>query len=750
MRDLVQRVRTARAEILRTVLIAGLVGLFVVLTGIAPAPTLIQAVLTLVAAVLLSVATAVQLSTAPPDGPDRGGRHAAHGLASLASLLPSRDEVQRLTSRLRAKPETGNLDDRWARHVESVTERWQRGERGVSQAGGGNDDPGTTRQAGRGKDDPATAGRPAAPVVAEAVDRPLGPGLSRRRITAAGAAAVALAVVLWLPIGVVGHVAVAVATFLFGSAGYAAPLLPALALGLLPPAHHEPVPWRLLFRRRGPGRRDLGRVALAALVATRERVLTRPAGIVLVTLGALHLLRDSPGFTELGLRRGGGIVGMVVGEPLYLLCSPSGGIGLLCAVLVSVAVAGTAYLRPYRGQPFATAALAVLLAVPLVGLGIGRLWGYDYVLGVRGDRVVVLAGVARDARHEVSDTGLSTRDIPAIALELLDDGIPVADTGDGERLAQELAQPPAVRTFPGSAEDLTVGTCFTTVGPQAELRYATPCGTTHSGEVYFIGRLPLTNDPGPRIADAVARAVCEKAYGGYLGVPFGGSYLPVETPLRLGTSWTPRPVIACWLRAVGAASLHGSRVVAALTQQTNWDTGPGCRVTKGDNLTLVSGGPGTGCVTPHRGRPESVGTGTLTIDATLTVGGSFPAGARAGVSCVDGADAASGYYLSVLPDATLELWKHVGTARTGLQQAKARRASTLKPDAPLDLHVTCGVRADGAGVDISASLGGTAGTTLQFSDLTQPVRRISPRLYVEAGDPTPITVTVTSFTATLG
>src|SRR5206468_3242631 len=102
-----------------------------------------------------------------------------------------------------------------------------------------------------------------------------------------------------------------------------------------------------------------------------------------------------------------------------------------------------------------------------------------------------------------------------------------------------------------------VGDCFSTAGADTGLRYATPCGAAHAGEVYFVGRLPLVRDPGARVAEAVARAVCEKPYGGYLGVPFGQSYLGIEAPLRAGGPWRPRPAMACWLRAVAPAPLRG-------------------------------------------------------------------------------------------------------------------------------------------------------------------------------------------------
>ena len=734
-------------------LIAVLIQVFLVITGIAPIPQAYQVVLTLLAAVGLSVAITGQLRIAPSGDT---GESAAHG---LGTLVPGRDELERLTRRLRRPSTDESLDDRWARHVSDVTERWRDDPGDVADAGDRADraDPPTARlRTGRGgimtAAGPRTLDAPhtgVGPPVDAPPAQPAPPGPSLRRILLVSAASVALAVLLWLPAGVVGvagQLAVTVSTFLFGYAGYAAPLLPVLALGLLPAAHHEPVPWRLLVARRRSFRKKLRQVGWPALRAARERVLTRTAGIVLAVLGALHLLRDGPGFSELAFRRAGGIVGAVVGAPLGWLGGASGGIALLGTLLVCAAVAATAYPRPTRGPKFATSALALLLAVPLLGLTIGRLTGYDYLLGARGDRVVVLAGVSRDARHEIDDTGVSTKDIPAIARQLLATGIPVAGSSDGRRLAAELARPATAPTFPGSGGDLTPGACFTTVGPQAELRYPAPCGAAHTGEVYFIGRLPLTADPGTQMADAIGRAMCEKAYGDYLGVPYGGSFLPVEAPLR-AAAWTPRPVAACWLRSVGPMSLRGSRLVASLVQGTGWDAGPGCHATAAERLTLVVDGKGGRCVTPGPSHPESVSGGTLTMDATLAVTDNFPADARVGIGCVDGADATTGYYIDILANGTMELWKHTSAGHQGLLAVKPKRTTSLKPNTPFDMHLTCLVRADGSGVEINAV---TASTTLAYADRTQPIQRISPRLFVEAGAVAPITLTVSAFAATFG
>src|SRR5947207_841117 len=388
MRDVARQVlRAVLPHTVRTVLVTAAVQALVVITGVAPAPAAYQLVLTLLAALLIAVVTGWQVHVAPTgDQATAGGRHAR---ALVTALIQRRDSPAE------------SLEERWARHVRSVNERWRAG--------------GTTAVRERTDSPPVEA--------ADEPPRPALPPPSRRRVAVVSLASATLAVLLWLPIGPPGRIAFAAATFVVGYGAWALPLLPPLALPWLPPSSRQPVPWRLLAKR-WPAPAELSTVTVAALRAVREQVFTRPAGVVLAGLGLLHLLRDTPGFAELAYRRAGGLAGMAVGGPLAWACSVSGAIGLLCALLASAAVTTTWYVRPYRGRDFAAATLAVLLAVPLGGAAVLRFVGYDYVLGTNGAHLVVLAGVSRHDRHQVTDTGVSTVDVPSTLGSLLREGSP--------------------------------------------------------------------------------------------------------------------------------------------------------------------------------------------------------------------------------------------------------------------------------------------------------------------------------------
>lgn len=781
MRDVARLLREALPDVLRTLSIAGLVQLFAAMTGIAPAPAAYQIALTLLLAALIAAATVWQRHVAPlvDTHAGAGGRHAAGGLAAL----PLRDLAEATTALVRRRGPAEDIDQRWTRHVQDVTERWQGALIGP-EPDAVEAEP--ERDAAR---DPLVPPPPPAPA------RPAPPGASRLRIAAVAAAAAALAALLWLPIGPVGEVAVAVTTFVVGYGAYALPALPLLALRILPPSRHEPVPWRRLLRRAplpaargdqaadGAARRrgrvrlarptgaDLGRVATAVLAATREHVFSRPAGVLLAALGLLHLVRDAPGFGDLAFRRAGGLAGLLVAEPLRWLASSSGGLGLLAALGISAAVVTAGYLRPYRGREFATACLAVLVLLPLLGLTVSRFFWYDYTLGARGDQVVVLAGVSPHARHVVEETGISTSDLsPSMGPLLATTGIPVTGRADGVRLARELRQPVAEQGFPATGGELRVGDCFTvaggdlagndsgggapaggdSAGGEQPLRYAAFCGAAHVGEVYFVGRLPLIHDPGPEIVDTVARAVCEKPYGAYLGVPLGGSYVQVEEAMfaERDAAWAPLPLVACWLRSVGPLPLRGAKLVASLAQGASWDTGPGCRTSPADNLTLTTDDKLARCVTPGRGRPESLRSGTLAIDASLVVKAGFPGDARVGAACVDGTDASSGYYVAVTANGSVELHKQSGTERKQIASAKPKggTVATIRPGTTFAVVVKCALRDDGT-VTISGTVGAV---TVKATDKSAPVRRISPRLFVESRNSAPVTVAVASFSATLG
>src|SRR5207249_1175348 len=131
-------------------------------------------------------------------------------------------------------------------------------------------------------------------------------------------------------------------------------------------------------------------------------------------------------------------------------------------------------------------------------------------------------------------------------------------------------------------------------------------------------------------------------------VPFGQSYLPVEAPM------TAQGRMACWLRAVAPAPLRGTKLIASLLQ-SGWDASAGCQAALTEKLALTPQGKDIRCVAPGRSHGQSTGAGTITVDATLAVG--FADAGRAGVACLDGADAASGYYVAATADGVLELWK---------------------------------------------------------------------------------------------
>src|SRR5439155_14660235 len=199
-------------------------GLFAVASGAGPAPHAWQLVPVLAGVGLLVWAAAV---ARPPEPEDHGGGR--HALAFADELL----------RRGRARVAAESLEERWARHVRAVDERWRHG---FPEAGVGLAEPPPA---------PADAAEP----------EPAAPPLSHRRIAAAGFAAGALAVLLWLPVGPIAGLATAAATALFGIAGYAVPLAPALALDVVPPPVTQglvrsrllgALRW-LLALRRGPG-----------------------------------------------------------------------------------------------------------------------------------------------------------------------------------------------------------------------------------------------------------------------------------------------------------------------------------------------------------------------------------------------------------------------------------------------------------------------------------------------------------------
>lgn len=751
MSDVGQWLRSALAAALVAPVVTGTALAAVLLAGVAGPPGPYQLGLLAVAAGLIGFAAWRQrrLSPAPgtgePPDPDSPGTGVPAATGVPTPVATSVGEV--------GPGHTRVAEGRWARRLQGPAG-------GVSAVGsrptGGHRAATVTASTTAPRPAATTTSTTASTATSTTAPRPAFAAAARwpgRRRAVLIGTAVVLAVALWLPLGLPARIAVAFGTFFFGYVAYALPLLPLVGLDVLPPVRRGRFPWALVGKRRytvGAKRRfvlaDQVTLARATRDAVREDLVGRPLGVLVAMLGLLHLLRDSPGFADTAYPRAGGLLGMAVGAPLGWLLSPAGAIALLVGLLATSAVETAELLRPWRGPRWASAGLAALLVVPLTGVTVGRLAGYDYYLGAQRGHVVVLAGVSRHERHRVADTGVAVGALPSSLRPLLTDGIPVDGTDDGVRAAKALAHPRAVAGFPADGGNLAVGDCFTTAGPSTQLRYLAPCSAAHAGEVYFIAALPLRHDPGVRIAEAVGRAICEAPYGAYLGVPYGQSYLPIETPLTAAAGWRPQGTIACWFGSVGPSSLRGTRTVAALSPGLRWDTeATGCTVTAGDSVTLSATRTGTRCVAPGRSHPEAASAGTLRIDASLMPVNEYTGAARTGLACLDGADARSGYYVAVSPTGGLELWKQVGAQRTGLATAKPRKPTAVTADAFFDLRLTCVIR-PGTGVDLTAS---TGTLTVRASDRTGPLSRLSPRLFVESNDQPSQAVTVAELLATL-
>jgi hypothetical protein len=576
--------------------------------------------------------------------------------------------------------------------------------------------------------------------------RPAAPPLSPLRVGVVAGSVLVLAIVCWVQPGEPGRVLFSLARALVGMFAYALVLVPLLALVPVPASRRAPVPWAALATA-GRNRADLLALGGALASAGRDALLGRAAGIVLVTAALFHLARGEPGLDAGAFRLAGGLLGLVTATPLAGAFSPAGAYGLLLAVLVCVAVVTAGHLHPYAGRYPTVAAMTVLIVVPLVASVVSNRVGYDFYLGVgpgsAGDRVVVFAGLSPSQRHEVFDSGVALADVPTPMRDVLRDGLRVTGKADGLRIAAALVDP-AAATADGLRDGglvLRTGECFGFVGGTSNFRYATPCNGEHTGEVFYVGHLPFDADPGRAVRDAAARGVCEKAYGAYLGAPYGTSYLAMDRPVVQSGGWTPRPLVACLFGAVGPWPLKGTRTVAAMQQQLDWTSGPGCTVEAG--LRITAGQPNLVCVAPGKA-VTTASAAPLVIDAEYAPVGRAAGGARVGVACV-GADAATGYYATVGGDGVLAVTKLADSTRTVLGTSGKPGASTSPSPHTVATQIQLTCRPADAAVRVVA----TAGKGRQI-DVTDPagVTSLSPRLVVESAQ-APVTATVSLFTATV-
>ncbi|GIJ46418.1 hypothetical protein Val02_33040 [Virgisporangium aliadipatigenens] len=563
------------------------------------------------------------------------------------------------------------------------------------------------------------------------------------RIAVVALAVVVLALICWVHWGEPGRVLFSLARALVGLFAYALPVLPLFALLPTAATSRVPVPWGVLRRR---DRAEYLRLARVAAGAATVAVLGRWVGVALVTTGLFHLLRGAPGTAFGAHRLAGGLIGMAVAGPLAALLSNAAALALLFAVLVCAALVITGHLYRHLTRWPSVAALALLIVVPLVSTGVSHHVGYDHYLGVRDDRVVVIAGLSPIHRQEVEDAGVALVDVPAAMRDVLRGGLRVKDPADGRNIAKGLADPAqaAAESLQDGGLKLKAGECFTFVGGSSGFRYTAPCNGEHTGEVFYVGRLPFRDNPGTQVRDAAARGICEKSYGGYLGVPFGSSYLPMEAPVVQGGGWQPKPLVACVFGTVGPWSLKGTRTIAALAQPGDWSPGEGCKATPESGLKVAAEAPNARCVAPGKAARLD-NPGPAVIDAEFAPLGRAAGNGRVGLACLD-ADATTGYYATVGGDGILELVKQTGAERVKVQSAgKARASSSPSPQTAITpVQLSCKPVEGGTQVDASAG----NGRKIAFTDQTAPVTRYAPRLVVEAAE-APVTATVSLFAAVL-
>jgi hypothetical protein len=574
------------------------------------------------------------------------------------------------------------------------------------------------------------------------------------RLIATAAAALALAALLWVPQVPVSGAARAAATFLFGYAAYALPVLPLLLAWPLPRLPRAPWPWQLLIvpvadRRlwNGGELRHLGAATLAFL---RERVLTRATGVVVAALALLHLVRGNPDVLDGGAARAGGLLGFLVAAPLRLLLSDGGAIALLGGVLAVAAAMIAAAVGRAWGTVMGYATLAVAVAVPLGAVGAGHWYGFEYYLRTEDGHVVVVAGLSPTHRQSVHDTKLTVAGMSPSLVQLLADGLPVADNADGDRIAKALAAPAtsAADSFAAGEFDLKTGECFDWIGGSSQLRYVAPCNAAHVGEVTFVGHLPFTVDPGAKAIAAASRAMCEQSYGDYLGVPFGQSFLPLEEPLLppgLDKTWKAGPVIACWLGSVGPWPLKGTRTVAALQQKTEWAAADGCKIEVPDALRITAEQPNVRCLAPGPQERLSVPGGGFAIDLEFAATGKGAGGARIGAGCFDGANLANGYSFEVTADGIIEIYKHAGDQHARVAASAKPKNAGPPTTTSTPLQVSCKPTADG-GIELTAF--STGNRKASFVDKDHPFTSLSPRLVLANAGTGGVVMTTMIFSAT--
>jgi hypothetical protein len=530
--------------------------------------------------------------------------------------------------------------------------------------------------------------------------------------------------------------------------GYFAYVLPILALFLLTGSGFtlkrlDPVLVPLVERRLWTPAELLG-----LLRWLRVRLFTRITGTAVAVLGLLHLVRSSPNLGDGGTERAGGFAGWLIGEPLRLVFSAAGGIALLVATVACVAVVLAGYVWQLHKLVIGYVALGLAFVLPVTAVTVGHWVGFDYYLTTQGSRVVVVAGLSPAHRHAVYDAGLAIDGLTPSLKTLFAKGLPVAGKDDGTRIAKALAHP-ATATAPAYAGDqyeLKTGECFDFIGGSSQLRYVAPCNGSHVGEVYFVGHLPFTVDPGTAAVQFAARAMCEQSYGDYLGVPFGQSYLPLEAPLMPpGKGWSAQPVIACWLGSVGPWALKGSKTVAALQQKVPWDGVNGCKIDLPDALRVTAGTANTRCVAPGPGQKLAVANSGYSIDLEFSAIGKNVGNARVGAACLDGSNLANGYTFEVTGTGVIEVWKHNGDQHSKLGASAKPKGGGAPTTATTAMQVSCKV-VPGKGVELIAN--STGSRKLGVVDATAPITKLSPRLLFVTAEVAPATMTVVIFSAT--
>jgi hypothetical protein len=574
------------------------------------------------------------------------------------------------------------------------------------------------------------------------------------RLVVAVTAALVLAALLWVPQLPVHAPALKVMSFVFGYAAYALPVLPLLLAWPLPRLPRAPWPWRVLLvpaadRRLWRGS-ELRAIGAATWEFLRERVLTRATGIVVATLGLLHLVRGNPDVLDGGAARAGGLLGFLIAEPLTLLLSTGGAIALLGGVLAGAAAVVAASVGRAWGTVTGYAVLAVAVAVPLGAVGAGHWWGFEYYLRTENGHVVVVAGLSPTHRQAVHDTNLSVEGLSPSLRQLFADGLPVADYADGDRIAKALVAPStaAADSYAGEQFDLKAGECFDWIGGSSQLRYVAQCNAAHVGEVTFVGRLPFTVNPGAEAVKTATQAMCEQSYGDYLGVPFGQSFLPLAKPLLppgLDQAWHEKPVIACWLDSVGPWPLKGTKTVAALQQKTAWGAAGGCKIEVPDALRVTAEQPNVRCLAPGPEQRLSVPGGGFNIDLEFAAIGKTAGGARIGAGCYDGTNLANGYSFEITADGVIEIYKHVGDQHPKVAASAKPKNAGPPTTTSTPLQVTCKPTGDG-GVELTAFSTGNRKAT--YVDKENPFTSLSPRLVLANAATGGVVMTTMIFSAT--